>query len=656
MTNTNSLMTILLTVLPLGICAGQDYQPAPMYGTNGWNPIQVMNGADGAIVHELLPDGRLLLGGGGYFSGCNCNHISLVKLDTLCGKLDASFGNGGTIGHVFDQRSLLYDLAVLGDSRILACGQNAPDNSGSQQICGIYRFNSDGSPDNSMDGDGWRALRFDPVSSGYFSAVLPMNDGRFYAAGISFPNINGGQSGPGVMRFLEDGSLDPSYSMEGIQWLSSPWVTMDAVYMPDSSVLVLAATPEPNRQLGFIHFANDGSIAPTLTTVAIMNNGDHRVQGIVLEDGRILVGGNGQDNSTFMARFLPDLSLDATYGTDGISSQAVAAVNPFGGRFDRTADGGSVQFGSGAGGGALAYAIMRDVDGALVGTFGTGGVLTIANPTGDQAINGGALLSSNRIIAYGSDYFQGEQVMSTRKYTTEPSLGLFADLGADTGFCPGGSVLLDAGFAGSTYLWNNAATSQELTVNTEGTYHVAITDAQGCTDRDTVLVQAFPAPPVPVIYEDGPVDMFVDALPEIQWYLDGVAIPGATGDTWTAQANGSYTVVSTDPGSGCSTTSEPFVVINVGLGEVPSSQDRILAYPNPLEGALHVRMPASMDAMRAVYLLDAAGRIVATWPDRSLTSTGRGVITLEVPSDLAPGSYVLVVATGVERTTIRVTR
>src|SRR5204863_365961 len=64
-----------------------------------------------------------------------------------------------------------------------------------------------------------------------------------------------------------------------------------------------------------------------------------------------------------------------------------------------------------------------------------------------------------------------------------------------TTFCAGGSVTLTAS-PGSSYAWSNGATTQSITVNSGGNYHVAVTDANGCsaTSADTVVTVNTAAP------------------------------------------------------------------------------------------------------------------------------------------------------------------
>jgi hypothetical protein len=56
-----------------------------------------------------------------------------------------------------------------------------------------------------------------------------------------------------------------------------------------------------------------------------------------------------------------------------------------------------------------------------------------------------------------------------------------------TTFCQGNSVTLTANLANS-YLWNNGATTQSITVSTAGTYFVTITNGNGCSATSPPIV------------------------------------------------------------------------------------------------------------------------------------------------------------------------
>ncbi|MBU1718769.1 MAG: T9SS type A sorting domain-containing protein [Bacteroidetes bacterium] len=62
------------------------------------------------------------------------------------------------------------------------------------------------------------------------------------------------------------------------------------------------------------------------------------------------------------------------------------------------------------------------------------------------------------------------------------------NLGNDTALCVAGSLILDAG-AGFNYLWDDSSTNQTLTVSTDDTASVVITDpGTGCTNSDEIIV------------------------------------------------------------------------------------------------------------------------------------------------------------------------
>ena len=71
-------------------------------------------------------------------------------------------------------------------------------------------------------------------------------------------------------------------------------------------------------------------------------------------------------------------------------------------------------------------------------------------------------------------------------------------LGPDINKCPGTSVTLTAPPNLGTYLWNNSATTQSITVTQPGTYWVSVSGPNG-TGTDTIVVTNFPTPVVNII-------------------------------------------------------------------------------------------------------------------------------------------------------------
>ena len=69
------------------------------------------------------------------------------------------------------------------------------------------------------------------------------------------------------------------------------------------------------------------------------------------------------------------------------------------------------------------------------------------------------------------------------------------NLGNDTTLCQGQTLILNAGYAGATYLWSTGANTQTINVNTNGTYWVDLSIG-ACADTDTIVVNFVPGPVV----------------------------------------------------------------------------------------------------------------------------------------------------------------
>jgi len=60
-------------------------------------------------------------------------------------------------------------------------------------------------------------------------------------------------------------------------------------------------------------------------------------------------------------------------------------------------------------------------------------------------------------------------------------------IGNDTHYCPGGGLILQSNITGS-YLWSTGGTGSGIGISSVGNYWLQVTDANGCTGRDTIVV------------------------------------------------------------------------------------------------------------------------------------------------------------------------
>jgi hypothetical protein len=183
-------------------------------------------------------------------------------------------------------------------------------------------------------------------------------------------------------------------------------------------------------------------------------------------------------------------------------------------------------------------------------------------------------------------------------------------LGNDTTQCAG-TVMLDAGNPGSTYLWNNASTTQTITVSSSGAYSVIVTDVNGCTGTDTLNVTINPLPAV--IYNETqtlvcvtwpPITLTAGTPPGGTY--SGTAVTGNTFDPSVA-GQGTFNIIYTYTDSnGCTNSDTSAITVDMCTGISQANGLLAAMYPNPAQSELHIE--ANADAF--LEIADVSGRIV----------------------------------------------
>ncbi|TAL62191.1 MAG: PKD domain-containing protein, partial [Bacteroidetes bacterium] len=142
-------------------------------------------------------------------------------------------------------------------------------------------------------------------------------------------------------------------------------------------------------------------------------------------------------------------------------------------------------------------------------------------------------------------------------------------LGSDITMCAGNSIALTSGAGQATsYLWSTGSTASSIVINTTGmnSYSVEVQNANGCTAKDTILVNVKGMNPIPNFstvpaclgsastFTDGSTAFTPDSVLSWSWnFGDATSTSSVANPTHTYTAAGSYTIsltVSTD--SGCS--------------------------------------------------------------------------------------------------------
>ncbi|WP_429384982.1 PKD domain-containing protein [Mucilaginibacter sp. UYCu711] len=217
---------------------------------------------------------------------------------------------------------------------------------------------------------------------------------------------------------------------------------------------------------------------------------------------------------------------------------------------------------------------------------------TTANAISYQWYNNGSALSgqtaSTLSVTGGGVY---TVTASSSCGTSAASLGFTVNtstvpskpfINGNNAFCPGGSTTLTAVTSGTSYQWYfngpaiSGATSRNYVVTVVGDYSVTGINSCGSTSSAPVTVIQLQAPSKPIILGShtfcqgsSTVIQAPYAGATFQWYNNGTAISGETGQNLTVNTTGNYTVVAYVT-CGTSPTSDIFAVNQVSQPATPA--------------------------------------------------------------------------------------
>jgi hypothetical protein len=160
----------------------------------------------------------------------------------------------------------------------------------------------------------------------------------------------------------------------------------------------------------------------------------------------------------------------------------------------------------------------------------------------------------------------------------------------------------------SSYVFNGVTYSQS------GTYNQLFPAANYC-DSLVVLHLTLSPMSTPQITENNLELSVPGTYATYQWLQDGVSIPGAVNNSYTATQNGDY-VVAVSNADGCSDTSEVYTVTGLAISSSDLLSKAISIYPNPTSNHLRIHAPASVVA--TLYSLEGK-KILEAGPSQSLS-------------------------------------
>jgi hypothetical protein len=176
--------------------------------------------------------------------------------------------------------------------------------------------------------------------------------------------------------------------------------------------------------------------------------------------------------------------------------------------------------------------------------------------------------------------------------------------------CPGSSTTLTANGA-LTYSWlpgGQTTTSITDAPAASTTYTVTGTDVSGCSATTTYLVTVDTPPAVPSITVNGTLLTSTVTGASYQWFLNGVPIPGETGQTHIVTQTGSYTVEVYNA-NGCGSGQSAPVNDPLGIAVV-SDIDFINVAPNPNDGHFMLNFSVSKTDNYTLEIHDVLGQVI----------------------------------------------
>lgn len=286
--------------------------PDAGFGTGGSVRHAFGKVTEQARAIAVQPDGKIVVGGF-IESGTNNYDFALIRLKTD-GSLDDSFGNAGkVVTAVGTGHDRIFDLKILPDGKILACG-NSWDAANQDHIA-LARYKTDGSLDATF---GTNGLYIGQKGEG-LKLLLPA-DGKILLAGrevgVTVPDAY-------VWQFNADGVLDNAFGTNGLASvgdISLNGATLDS----DGKILICG--------LKFSDFATarfsangtlDGGFGTggvVKTDVAPFQNIDQPHSVNVQADGKIVVVGEAYDNVKHNMALVRYNSGDAPPPPNGLMS------------------------------------------------------------------------------------------------------------------------------------------------------------------------------------------------------------------------------------------------------------------------------------------------------------------------------------------------
>jgi hypothetical protein len=245
--------------------------------------------------------------------------------------------------------------------------------------------------------------------------------------------------------------------------------------------------------------------------------------------------------------------------------------------------------------------------------------------------------------------FSGKSVKANAEFVTPeagfklcevPSVSQALTQGTPTA-CQGTAVVLTASTTANIQWYKDGqpianANQSTLTVTESGNYTA---QAQNCictADATPIAVQVIPVPTQPVVLQNADT-LFASAADNYQWYLNGVAIQGATGQYIVPTQNGDYSVKVFNSCGEATSTPVNFSVTSLAANKIAGV--KLSAAPNPFaeQTVINYTIPRKGDVSFEVF--NTLGVKVATLAAGNLAAGQYQAVLKIAAENRASGVY-----------------
>jgi len=442
----------ILRILP-------DGTPDSTFGIHGWAVTDLGTQYEFPNCVALQDDGKIIAAGKKV--GTPLSDMAMVRYHPD-GRVDSLFGNDGIVETNIREEDEAFSIAIQPDGQIILAGFASISASGD---FAVTRYNPDGTLDKFFGEGGKVITDIDGVNaSDFIKAMVLLPDGKILVVGNANNSYFDGQADVGMVRYDQNGILDPEFGVGGIKVTSFGAFTNShgLAVQPDGKILFGGISNVINEDKRWLlaRFQSNGALdegfgTGGFTTTKVPGNNDYATAVHIQSDSRIILtgmSGSNPDLDFAAARYIADFVL--TYTINQISCNGAND-----GSITVDASGGVAPYGYSING--IEFQSENTFSGLAPGTYNI--IIKESNGPGTAATIGPIVITEPAIPAVDVTVIEND-------------ITIIVESGGVTPY----QYSIDGG---ATYTATNSFTDL-----TDGAYFIQVVDANGCVLHYSVVL------------------------------------------------------------------------------------------------------------------------------------------------------------------------